>query len=111
MSLQNTIGADAELVFLESKTHVDLVLMLQDLAKRGVKTLLVEGGAKLVGQFLILGLADEMRVAISPEIVGDKRATRFLDHLALNPNGQITRKPILDSVQKLGEIAVLTFKF
>lgn len=48
--------------------------MLADLEKRGIKTLLVEGGAKILQQFLELGAFDEFRLAVAPVTVADARA-------------------------------------
>jgi 5-amino-6-(5-phosphoribosylamino)uracil reductase len=50
-----------------------------DLHRRGVRRLLVEGGATVLSQFLAEGLADELQVAIAPIFVGDSAARRFVD--------------------------------
>jgi 5-amino-6-(5-phosphoribosylamino)uracil reductase len=52
--------------------------VVEDLHRRGVRRLLVEGGATVLGQFLTEGLADELHVAIAPFLVGDSAAPRFL---------------------------------
>src|SRR5262249_20294922 len=44
--------------------------VLQDLAKRGLTSVLVEGGANVHGQFLAEGLWDELRLFIAPKIFG-----------------------------------------
>lgn len=51
----------------------------RDLAARGVKRLLVEGGGTVLTQFLAEGLADEMHLVMAPFLVGDSRARRFVD--------------------------------
>jgi diaminohydroxyphosphoribosylaminopyrimidine deaminase/5-amino-6-(5-phosphoribosylamino)uracil reductase len=43
--------------------------VLRDLARRGVGTVLVEGGAKVHASFLKAGLVDEARVFISPKLI------------------------------------------
>jgi 5-amino-6-(5-phosphoribosylamino)uracil reductase len=53
--------------------------VVADLRRRGVRRLLVEGGATVLGQFLADDLADELQVAIAPFFVGDSHARRFLD--------------------------------
>ena len=50
----------------------------EDLAARGVRRLLVEGGSAVLTQFLIADLADELQLAIAPLFVGDSRAPRFV---------------------------------
>jgi|HigsolmetaAR206D_1030411.scaffolds.fasta_scaffold01188_4 5-amino-6-(5-phosphoribosylamino)uracil reductase len=51
--------------------------ILADLAARGVRRLLVEGGATVHTQYLAAGLADELHLVIAPFFVGDCRAPRF----------------------------------
>jgi 5-amino-6-(5-phosphoribosylamino)uracil reductase len=50
----------------------------EDLAARGVRRLLVEGGATLLTQFLSEGIADELQLAVAPFFVGDSAAPRFV---------------------------------
>ncbi|MEQ4721670.1 dihydrofolate reductase family protein [Nonomuraea sp. B19D2] len=58
---------------------VDLGRMLDDLASRGVRRLMVEGGGTIHTQFLTQGLADEIHLAIAPIFVGDSNAPRFVN--------------------------------
>jgi diaminohydroxyphosphoribosylaminopyrimidine deaminase/5-amino-6-(5-phosphoribosylamino)uracil reductase len=44
--------------------------VLRDLAKRGLTSVLVEGGARVHGEFLRTGLWDELRLFIAPKIFG-----------------------------------------
>jgi 5-amino-6-(5-phosphoribosylamino)uracil reductase len=53
--------------------------IVEDLHDRGVRRLLVEGGATVLSQFLAEGLADELQVAVAPFFVGDSAARRFVD--------------------------------
>jgi 5-amino-6-(5-phosphoribosylamino)uracil reductase len=50
----------------------------EDLAARGVRRLMVEGGGTLHTQFLTAGLADELHLVVAPFFVGDSRAKRFV---------------------------------
>ena len=50
----------------------------RDLAGRGVRRLLVEGGASVLTQFLTAGLADELQLVVAPLFVGDGAGTRFV---------------------------------
>lgn len=47
-----------------------LKTVLRDLAKRGLTSVLVEGGAQVHGAFLAAGLWDELRLFIAPKIFG-----------------------------------------
>lgn len=50
--------------------RVDLRLALRELQARGVQTLMVEGGATVIGSFLRGGLVDELYVYVAPLVVG-----------------------------------------
>lgn len=52
--------------------------LVDDLATRGVRQLMVEGGGSLHCQFLTAGLADELHLVVAPFFVGDRRAPRFV---------------------------------
>lgn len=54
--------------------RLSLRAVLQALAKRGVNTLLCEGGAQLHGALLDAGLVDRAAVFVAPVILGDSRA-------------------------------------
>jgi 5-amino-6-(5-phosphoribosylamino)uracil reductase len=52
--------------------------LVGDLHRRGVRRLMVEGGASVLTQFLAAGLVDELHLAVAPFFVGDPRAHRFV---------------------------------
>ena len=57
---------------------VDLTQVLADLAGRGIRRLMVEGGSGVHTGFLTAGLADELHLVVAPFFVGDCRAPRFV---------------------------------
>jgi len=61
------------------KGEVDLRCLLEKLYERGIKSLLLEGGGTLNWGMLNAGLVDEVRVAISPRIVGGKDAITLVE--------------------------------
>jgi len=61
---QATLGDSA--VLIDAGDPLSLDVILEDLAKRSVARLLVEGGAQLLGEFLAQDLADEFHLAIAP---------------------------------------------
>jgi diaminohydroxyphosphoribosylaminopyrimidine deaminase/5-amino-6-(5-phosphoribosylamino)uracil reductase len=79
---QGAIQADAELA--DRITHTgaqlltvpisedkcDIESLLEELSKRGVAQLLVEGGPTVIASFLRRGLADEVRVYVAAKILG-----------------------------------------
>jgi 5-amino-6-(5-phosphoribosylamino)uracil reductase len=44
--------------------------IVEELGRRNVKTLLIEGGGELIAQFLAEGLVDEIYVTLCPKIIG-----------------------------------------
>ena len=61
------------------KGEVDLRCLLEALYKREIETLLLEGGGNLNWSMLNRGLVDEVRVAISPRIVGGRNAITLVE--------------------------------
>lgn len=63
----------------------DLVQILSDLYKRGIQSLMVEGGARLLQQFIDSCLWDEARIEVAPFILGsgvlapEIRDEKFID--------------------------------
>ncbi|HVQ44434.1 MAG TPA: dihydrofolate reductase family protein [Candidatus Saccharimonadia bacterium] len=57
--------------------HATVEAILADLAGRGVRRLLVEGGSHILSQFFASGLVDELRLATASFFVGDSKAPRF----------------------------------
>lgn len=54
------------------KDEVDLTRLLEDLSRRGVSTLLVEGGSTIAWSFLREGLVDELKVFVRSSIIGGR---------------------------------------
>ncbi|MFC5291179.1 RibD family protein [Actinokineospora guangxiensis] len=81
--------------------------VLDDLGRRGVARLMVEGGGRVHTAFLAAGLADELRVAVAPMLVGQADAPRFL-HPGAFPGGP-ARRFRLAEVTALGDVAVLRY--
>jgi len=72
-----TLGPVATVV--DAGTPVRVGAVAEDLHRRGVRRLLVEGGASVLSQFLLEEVADELQVAVAPFLVGDSTGRRFLD--------------------------------
>ncbi len=54
--------------------RVDLVRLLDELARRGIARLMVEGGSTLVAALIELGLVDELQLAVAPLLFGGESA-------------------------------------
>jgi 5-amino-6-(5-phosphoribosylamino)uracil reductase len=83
--------------------NLDLVAVLADLRRRGVERLMVEGGARILSEFLAAGLADEFWLAIAPIFVADPRAPRLL------AGGRVSGRMSLAGLSEAGDIAVLRY--
>jgi 5-amino-6-(5-phosphoribosylamino)uracil reductase len=74
---EDAVGHVATVVGCGQPGSLDHVLA--DLHARGVRRLLVEGGATVLSQLLAAGLADELQLAVAPFFVGDSAARRLVD--------------------------------
>ena len=89
--------------------------VLADLARRGVARLMVEGGARVLAQFLAAGLADELQLAIAPVLVADPGAPRLLapgapGFPAALRSADWPRRLQLAGVGRAGRMAVLRYE-
>jgi len=100
--LRARLGGGAEIVPVPGLERAELSLVLADLADRGIGRLMVEGGARVIEQFLVGGLADELRLAVAPVFVADPAAPRL--RLPL-PAGRLR----LAGVTEVGRMSVLRY--
>lgn len=88
----------------EKLVYADLDAMLGDLAARGVRRLMVEGGTGVHTSFLTRGLADELHLVVAPFFVGDANAPRFVG------DGRFPwdrdRRATLAEVRKIGNVVL-----
>ena len=81
---------------------VDFGELLDNLARRGVRRLMVEGGASVLTRFLAEDLADEIQLSIAPFLLGDRDAPH-----AFGPGGypqSPSRRMILGESRTLGDV-------
>lgn len=91
----------------ECRIFSDFSEILDDLGERGVRRLMVEGGTSIHTEFLKNGLADEIRVAVAPMLIGQATAPRFVNPAEF-PGGP-ARRFHLEDVAKVGDVAVLRY--
>lgn len=82
--------------------------VVAELARRGARRILVEGGSAVHTAFLAAGVADELRLAVAPVFVGDPGAPRFVGAGPF-PNGP-GRRARLQSARAAGDTAILTYR-
>jgi riboflavin-specific deaminase-like protein len=86
---------------------VDMQLISEDLYRRGVRRLMVEGGGTVHTQFLTADLADELHLVVAPFFVGDSRARRFVDDGCFPWNPR--RRATLAEVRQIGDVVLLRY--
>lgn len=93
----------AETVLLEGRREPAQVL--DELAARGVRRLMVEGGSKILTAFLAADLVDEIQSAVAPFLIGDAAAPRAfgLPGTATFPQAP-SRRMILGESRALGDV-------
>jgi 5-amino-6-(5-phosphoribosylamino)uracil reductase len=86
---------------------VDLRTLSADLAERGVRRLMVEGGSAVHTQFLTEDIVDELQLTVAPMFLGESEAPRFVRDGAFpwNPG----RRAALVDVRKLGDVVLLRY--
>lgn len=89
---------------------LDLRAVLADLAGRGVRRLMVEGGGSVHTQFLAQGLADELHLVIAPFFVGDPDAPRFVAPASSAGFPHGPHRPLrLAGTRRLGDCVLLRY--
>jgi 5-amino-6-(5-phosphoribosylamino)uracil reductase len=86
-------------------SQADLAAVLADLAARGVRRLMVEGGGHVLAQFLAEGLADELNLVVAPIFVGDLAAPRIGGTGASAPR----RRMHLAETRLIGDVVLLRY--
>jgi riboflavin-specific deaminase-like protein len=103
--IRERLGGLAEPVGLGASVNVRAVV--EDLGRREIGRLMVEGGSSIHTQFLTAGLADEIQLAVAPFFVGDPGAPRFTGPGTF-PDGPERRMKLAD-LQQIGDVAVLRY--
>ncbi len=76
-----TMGADV-LTLAQKGAHVSIRRCLRELGKRGVTSLLVEGGGELNAGFLREGLVNQVYLYVAPTLMGGHNAVGMLSGLS-----------------------------
>ncbi|GAA4482442.1 RibD family protein [Microbacterium panaciterrae] len=104
--LRARLGERATVVGLGS--HVTMAALLDDLGERqGVRRLMVEGGGRVLTQFLEADLVDELQLVIAPFFVGEPGAPR-----AVGPGRfpwTASRRARLAGTRQIGDVVLLRY--
>jgi len=99
------VGALATVV--DAGESVVVSRLAEDLYRRGVRWLMVEGGGRVLTQFLTAGAADELQLVVAPFFVGDSRACRFVGDGAFPwHSGHRAR---LAETRQIGDVVLLRY--
>jgi riboflavin-specific deaminase-like protein len=86
---------------------IDIRFVLDDLGKRKVERLMVEGGGMVHTQFLTAGLVDEIHLVIAPFFVGDRDAPRFVHPGRFPYNSEYPMA--LAETRQIGDVVLLRY--
>jgi 5-amino-6-(5-phosphoribosylamino)uracil reductase len=102
---RDRLGAVATVI--DGGEPLEMRRVSEDLAARGVRRLMVEGGGTVHTQFLTADLADELQLVVAPFFVGDSRAPRFVrdGRFPWHPG----RRATLAEVRQLGDVVLLRY--
>ncbi len=89
-----------------SRGRVDLGRLLAELARNGVTSLMVEGGAETLGEFFRAGIVDRVAAFVAPRILGGERAPGAVG----GPGFALAGAPVLRDVrtERVGEDLYVT---
>jgi 5-amino-6-(5-phosphoribosylamino)uracil reductase len=103
--LRSQLGALADVV--STGAVFDWGSALDELGRRGVRRLMVEGGGTIHTQLMAADLVDELHLAIAPLLVGQPDAPKFLG-AASYPGGSSARMQLLDATT-IGDVVLLRY--
>ena len=63
----------------ENNGYVDLDCVLSELERRGIRTLMVEGGSTVIWEFLSQGKADELNIFLGDMVIGGRDSPTVAD--------------------------------
>ena len=93
---------------IDAGDPLTLQALLSDLAGRGVRRLMVEGGSTMHTRFLAEGLADELHLVVAPFFVGDPTAPRFVGPGTFAHDA--TNRMELAGVRSIDDVVLLQYR-
>ncbi len=86
--------------------ELDLVFVLEELGRRGIRSVLVEGGGETAGRFVGRGLADKLTLFYAPKLLGAEGMPLMGSLKVAGVAGAPELR--VDAVEKIGEDVVVT---
>jgi diaminohydroxyphosphoribosylaminopyrimidine deaminase/5-amino-6-(5-phosphoribosylamino)uracil reductase len=84
----------------------DLTTLLDELGRRSIQSVLVEGGAGVAGRFLDAGLVDKVTVFIAPMIIGGRDAPNAVGGSGVEVIADALRLRDVEVVQRDGDVEI-----
>lgn len=104
-------GKNVEIIVcdIDEEGLIDISNMLQILARKGVKSLMVEGGGTIIWNFLKKGFVDDIYVYIGPIIIGGSKTPTLADGKGIRDEDEKIKLTLVDIV-KLGDGILTHYK-
>ena len=96
-------------VIVCGKTQVNITKLLSIISKKGIKTVLLEGGGTLNRSFLKKNLIDEIVIALTPYVLGSENTVSLFEGISF-PSLKMKLPLKLKNVQKSGNEIILNYK-
>ena len=96
-------------VIVCGKNQVNITSLLSILSKKGIMTILLEGGGTLNRSFLKNNLINEMIIALTPYVLGSKNTISLFEGISF-PSLKMKFPLKLKNVQKCGNEIILYYK-
>lgn len=103
--ITRTLGSVATVIALGDP--VTMAAVADDLAGRGIRRLMVEGGGRMHTQFLVEDVADELQLVIAPFFVGESQAPRFVGEGRFPWNA--SRRARLTETRPIADVVLLRY--
>lgn len=95
-------------VFRSPRPAVDLPALMEELRRRGVRRVLVEGGSQVIASYLRAGLVSRLTVYVAPVLIGGATAPTMMAGLE-TPDEQGAVPLTLEAVSRLDDGILLTY--
>jgi 2,5-diamino-6-(ribosylamino)-4(3H)-pyrimidinone 5'-phosphate reductase len=95
-------------VLRTGENAIDLERLMEELERRGISSVLVEGGGVTIWSLFSAGLVDEYRVYVGTRIIGGGTAPSPVDGAGFLENDSIGL--VLRCVERMGEGVLLTYE-
>ena len=93
-------------VFNDSRGGRDLMAVLEELGRRGIQSVLIEGGARVAGKFLDAQLIDKVTIFIAPLLIGGSEAPNAIAGVGATSIAEALRLGEVEVVDRHGDIEI-----